>query len=450
MTETESTGDCVADSPDLLAVVVHLFTLNPSNLSIEEIRSAISALRLVRGWVDHLDAHLRHRAKTLEGNPDHEPLGAETLDLDSGISVREGRRRAARAKMLSLVPGLDPLLLSGQISAEHLDVLAGAIASMDPNISARITEYGDKITDAASTTSVPTFRRFLYRLAQQIAADLGIERQEFQRQATRLRHWIDGATGMGRVHGEFDPDSYQRFVSLLETEVNCQIRFRGELHPERHRALCLLNLMGSRMVESELEGGAPPPISLDILIDAQTLVSGPHHNTICEYADGAPAQIAEVLEAACSADVHPIVVSGGTLPLYVGRKVRHATPAQRRALRSIYATCALPGCDTPSTRCHAHHVLPWEEGGATDLTNLLPLCNRHHHLCHEEKWQLELSPMRELTVIGPDGSVQTSRPDRWPETSTAAGPQPEETSSDQHLGLPRPAQVDPDQQRGSP
>jgi hypothetical protein len=425
---TNVSEGCNADSDGILAVALRLLALDPSDIGTKEIRSAVTDLRIIRGWVDHLDAHLRQRAKILEGHADQEPLGAETLDLDSGISVREGRRRDGRAKMLSLIPDLAPLLRNGNISVEYLDVLAGVLASLDPAISSRIVEYGKQITHEANTTSVPTFRRFLHRLAQEIASDLGIERQEYQRRATRLRHWIDGATGMGRIHGEFDPDSYQRFISLLDSEVNRHLRFREGLHPDRHRALCLLNLMGPRLVEGDIDGHSPPPISLDILIDAQTLVKGPHPTTICEYADGTPAQIAEVLEAACSADVYPIVVSGASQPLHVGRKIRHATPTQQRALRSIYATCAMPECETPSTRCHAHHILPWEQGGSTDIENLLPLCNRHHHLCHTEKWQLELGPMRELTVSSPDGTVQKSRPDRWPKPKNNPDPIPVATS----------------------
>ncbi len=51
------------------------------------------------------------------------------------------------------------------------------------------------------------------------------------------------------------------------------------------------------------------------------------------------------------------------------------------------------------TPCEPHHIEYWENGGRTDLSNLVPLCSRHHHAAHEGGWKLKLDPAtRELTV----------------------------------------------------
>ena len=89
----------------------------------------------------------------------------------------------------------------------------------------------------------------------------------------------------------------------------------------------------------------------------------------------------------------------------MGRSRRLATRAQRRALRSMYATCAHPGCPVPFDRTEVHHVRPWEDGGSSDLDCLLPLCLPHHHLVHEGGWRLTLGPGRRLTLVRPDGEV---------------------------------------------
>ena len=75
--------------------------------------------------------------------------------------------------------------------------------------------------------------------------------------------------------------------------------------------------------------------------------------------------------------------------LDVGRARRLATPAQRAALRVRDRGCVFPGCDRPSEWCQAHHLVPFEDGGATDLDNLCLLCSHHHHLVHEGGWSLE-------------------------------------------------------------
>jgi predicted restriction endonuclease len=74
----------------------------------------------------------------------------------------------------------------------------------------------------------------------------------------------------------------------------------------------------------------------------------------------------------------------------VGRAKRLATAHQRRALAARYETCAIPGCSVLFHRCEPHHLRPWEDGGGTDLSNLLPLCVKHHHAVHEGGWTLDV------------------------------------------------------------
>jgi hypothetical protein len=60
--------------------------------------------------------------------------------------------------------------------------------------------------------------------------------------------------------------------------------------------------------------------------------------------------------------------------------------------------------------CKIHHVISWEEGGPTDLHNLVPLCEQHHHRVHDDGWQLTLQPDRTLTITQPNGTTMTTGP----------------------------------------
>jgi hypothetical protein len=118
-----------------------------------------------------------------------------------------------------------------------------------------------------------------------------------------------------------------------------------------------------------------------------------------------------------STHVHQIVVRNGVIisapgQLDLGRTTRLANRAQRRALRALHRSCAIPGCDVRFDHCTIHHITWWRHGGRTDLANLLPICNRHHHLVHDQGWQLSLGPNRELTVTTPSGRVMTTGPPR--------------------------------------
>ncbi len=78
--------------------------------------------------------------------------------------------------------------------------------------------------------------------------------------------------------------------------------------------------------------------------------------------------------------------------LYVGFAERTVTARLRRALQVRDGHCVFPGCRAHARRCHAHHVLPWQHGGATDLPNLALLCPTHHVAVHEGGWTMALRP----------------------------------------------------------
>ncbi|MGH8964906.1 MAG: DUF222 domain-containing protein, partial [Actinomycetes bacterium] len=85
---------------------------------------------------------------------------------------------------------------------------------------------------------------------------------------------------------------------------------------------------------------------------------------------------------ACDAAVIPIVMNGAGQPLDVGRATRVIPDGLRRAVTARDRGCAHPGCDRPPSWCEIHHILAWENGGPTQLDNLVMLCRAHHRLMH--------------------------------------------------------------------
>ncbi|WP_327046129.1 DUF222 domain-containing protein [Microbispora sp. NBC_01189] len=73
-----------------------------------------------------------------------------------------------------------------------------------------------------------------------------------------------------------------------------------------------------------------------------------------------------------------IVMNAAGQVLDMGRKVRLATPAQRRAVFARYATCWVDGCPLPATMCQIDHADDWSSGGLTDLKLLGPACQFHN------------------------------------------------------------------------
>ncbi|HVE94154.1 MAG TPA: HNH endonuclease signature motif containing protein, partial [Acidimicrobiales bacterium] len=111
---------------------------------------------------------------------------------------------------------------------------------------------------------------------------------------------------------------------------------------------------------------------------------------------------------ACDAGVHRIVVKGTSEILDVGQKTRTATVAQRRSIKSRHGhRCAYPGCERRIFQIH--HIVWWENCGATAVDNGVPLCLAHHHLVHEGGWTVSYEPTTGVTTFtGPDGQQTTS------------------------------------------
>lgn len=128
------------------------------------------------------------------------------------------------------------------------------------------------------------------------------------------------------------------------------------------------------------------------------------------YADGAPASPATVRTTLCDADISRVVTTAGSVILDLGRTERLFSDAQFHALALRDRHCRHPGCDRPPQWCHAHHVIPWEDGGPTDLTNGVLKCSRHHHIGHRPGWTEKLEPDGTLHITAPDGRTWTTTP----------------------------------------
>ena len=100
-------------------------------------------------------------------------------------------------------------------------------------------------------------------------------------------------------------------------------------------------------------------------------------------------------------DALPPPLRGPSQILDVGRTSRTATLAIRKALAARDKGCVMPGCDRPPSRCEAHHVIHWADGGVTALHNMVLLCAFHHHYVHEHKWRIRVHPDGTVTVTPP-------------------------------------------------
>ena len=366
--------------------------------------SALDDLRVLRGSASALEARIARRLAELRAAGEAPPV-SDTLTRSKRSSRREAEKAERRADALGSAPDVERHLTTGRISDEHVDALANAASKLDDGRRDELFDLQHELADRACSTTPAGFARHLGTVIDQLDADAGLRRSERQRARATLSYGVDDETGMGWIRGEFHPDDFQQIKRRLDAEIVALAKRPGEIGRR--------DQLAARALTSLVTGGratSTPPPKVGVLIDLPTLVNGLHESSIVEYSDCTPLPVETVRRHACTADIIPIVLDSDGVPVDVGRSARLATPGQRQALRAMYRTCAIEGCDADFDRCEIHHVDEWENlRGPTDLDNLLPLCSHHHHRCHEGRWRLQLdASSRQLTVFLPDGTEHSS------------------------------------------
>ncbi|GAA4591891.1 hypothetical protein GCM10023194_52330 [Planotetraspora phitsanulokensis] len=88
--------------------------------------------------------------------------------------------------------------------------------------------------------------------------------------------------------------------------------------------------------------------------------------------------VREIHRLARTSSLVRLVMDADGQVLDMGRAVRLATKAQRKAAFARYATCWIDGCPLPATMCQIDHADNWSDGGHTDLRLLGPACQFHN------------------------------------------------------------------------
>lgn len=384
-------------------------TLGDSSTDRAEIVAALQASARLMAWCESQQL-AGARALHKLGLPAEVVLAQATR-----CNARDAERVITRSDTVKAAPVFGVALAAGRIAGAHLDQLAVTLRRLEPAQRKVLLADAARLVALAAASSPDEFGRTLRAEERRLATDDGMPRLERQRSGVRLRSRSELDTGMHIFTLTVDPVTglmlHNKVTAATEALFHTATPEGCPSDPfEKQaflRAHALLNIIEGKGISL----GRPEIV---VVIDTTT----PDPATGAPTVDwGLPVEIPHrvLLELFGRADVHSVIVRNGVVlhapgELDLGRTTRLANRAQRRALRAMYATCAIPGCSVRFDNCKIHHVDWWENGGPSDLANLLPVCSKHHHCIHDGGWEVHLAPDRTLTITQRDNTIMTTGP----------------------------------------
>jgi hypothetical protein len=377
-----------------------------SEMNIAELRTFMADIRTRQAKLD---------AQMLEANARmislmHDPVAPtfvipeRELVAHGGLTSREAREVVSRGLVTEVAPEMGAVLAAGDTTAAHVDALGRGLKIAGAERDAFMAHLPE-LVEASTTMTASQFDQLVKETAKSVVADEGLSTFERQKRETffKMRNEADGCLS---VSGKFDPISASILKSKIGRVVEAMFHSGDKevpvevmpwIEPNDHRqAQALIALVNGA---SESVSDVPVRAEIVVHVDLETLQRGLQTGGTCRTALGADLPVETARRLACDAEILPVVLDGRSVPIDVGRSKRLATVHQRRALEAIYPTCAIPDCEVIFDHCNVHHIEYWENGGSTDLNNMVPLCSRHHHAAHEGGWKLKLGPeTRELEI----------------------------------------------------
>ena len=119
-----------------------------------------------------------------------------------------------------------------------------------------------------------------------------------------------------------------------------------------------------------------------------------------------------VQRLACDSSITRVLLGSDSIVVDAGRAKRVVSHGSRRLLEARDKHCRWPGCERPTAWTAAHHIRHWAQGGKTELTNMILLCQHHHWMVHEGGWRLTLAADERVIAIAPDTEFYS--PDLYP------------------------------------
>jgi hypothetical protein len=355
----------------------------------ERVRNAVNALKATARDLDPLCVDGQHAAALFEIVGEGERVCAAMKALmarrvdETGMWREGGHRSAAHwvaeatgatvgaaartletAKALEQLPDTDVAFRSGQLSElQAAEITATAVSDAGAEAD---------LLDTARSTTVKGLRD----RCREVRAGAEVDDRAWARRLhvmRRAHEWTD-PDGTYRLEARLAPDAGARFSSAWKAHIDrifCDARRAGRREPRTAYAADALVALASE--------GPCKPVEVRVTVDSGALARGhTESGEQCAIPGVGPVPVSTARALLDDAAVTVMVRDGDDVTAVSSPK-RTIPTKLRRALETRYPTCGVKGCANDRF-LEIDHVIPVEDHGPTELSNLWRICTHHHGL----------------------------------------------------------------------
>ena len=285
------------------------------------------------------------------------------------VSAKQATADTELAASLAEYPATLEAWRAGEITAGHARVIARVGA--DP-------EHADEPTLLEMARGYPV--DMFARMTRQYMSSQDSSEEHKRQRENRWASLVQDPDGSWRLSAYFDYSTGKR-VSLAFNQMVRTLRNGERGTPRTHqqrRADALTQLITG-------DGPHHRPDTTLLVIADYNVVSRELKNL--RYDDGMPVAASRIAKLAAEAKILPAIFTAEGDPLWLGRAQRDASAGQRIVLAARDGGCV--NCAAPAEGGEPHHIEWFSRGGPTDIDNLALLCERCHHLIHDDGWWLD-------------------------------------------------------------
>jgi hypothetical protein len=293
---------------------------------------------------------------------------AHFLSMRYGISHWKACRWIHAAHALERLPQLAESLASGELGVDKVVELCRFAA---PESEGSLIVWAKGV----STASIRHKGDLVLRRAIEEVQDA--ERSRF------LNWWYFDEGRRFGLEGELpaaDGAVVRRALERLAEQIPAMPGEVGEVHAEQRRADALVVLASSQISNDE------DPDRATVVVHTRAGGYGSEDGA-SELEDGPVIHPETTKRLMCSGRLQWLLEDEVGDVLRVGRTTREPPRWMLRQLKHRDRECRFPGCGS-RRYVQAHHIRHWEDGGPTDLDNLILICFFHHKLVHEYGWRI--------------------------------------------------------------